>query len=64
MLPPHRPFVQKIVKRRSIRRSPHETLVEVPGGSADGHQEAGGIARRGPHRLKPALKVLEQTPQE
>jgi hypothetical protein len=59
MLPPHPPFVQKIVKRRIVRRGPREALVEIAEGS-DAGREGERVWRRAPRRLKPALKVLEQ----
>ena len=61
MLPPHRPFVRKIVKRRTIRRSSQEKLVGFRSEEAAGRQGDIRIARRVPQRLKPALRVLGQT---
>jgi hypothetical protein len=61
MLPPHPPFVRKIVKRHIIRRSPQEKLAGIQGGEAPSLEQEIRVARRVPRRLKPALQVLGQT---
>jgi hypothetical protein len=56
MLPPHPPFVQKVVRRRIVRRRRQE----LPAGMREDRPEQDVKVARVPRPLKPTLKVLEQ----
>ena len=59
MLPPHRPFVEKVVRRRTVRRATasHIAKPEMPESEVEALRVLG---KRTAQRVKPALKVLAQ----
>jgi hypothetical protein len=59
MLPPHRPFVEKVVRRRTIRRATalHAAKPETPESEVEALRVLG---KRTAQRVRPVLKVLAQ----
>ena len=62
MLPPHRPFVEKVVRRRTVRRAAAAYAAKPETSETGGSEELRvRIGRRTAQRMKPALRVLGQS---
>jgi hypothetical protein len=60
MLPPHRPFVEKVVRRRTVRRAAAAHAAKPERSESEIEALRVPLGKRTAQRVKPVLKVLAQ----